>query len=308
MFDYVIDESSLSESIQFTLFEVGLLAAVFYINLHILIPRFFTKKNNVLYWIALLGVMALSFLTYMITGLDAILLADTTWRAILSFVLNHGLFVFISAMIWYFQRYTGEQLKNLQLEKDKLDLEISLLKSQISPHFLFNTLNNIYSLAVVKDDNTPKMLAATSDILRYYVNNGQNKLVPLQAEIEILEQYITTQKMRKLRGNLLVEIPPSTSRYTFSIPPLVLLTLLENAFKHGDISTKETGFVNIQLSYVEDAVHFEIVNSYQSKGEKNGIGLQNIRSQLDLVFGSNYDLALNDQASIYSVKLKFNGN
>ena len=191
-------EYSLIESIQYTLFEVVLLAGVFYVNLEILIPRLFTKPNKVLYCVVLFAVMGVSFFTYFLASLDTLLLGDTFDRALTSFLLNHSLFVFISFMLWYFQNYSREQLKNLRLEKDKLHLEISLLKSQISPHFLFNTLNNIYSLAVVKDDNTPKMLATTSNILRYYVNNGHRKLVPLKAEIEILEQYIYTQEMRKL--------------------------------------------------------------------------------------------------------------
>ncbi|PCJ37843.1 MAG: hypothetical protein COA99_12495 [Moraxellaceae bacterium] len=301
-------EYSLIESIQYTLFEVVLLAGVFYVNLEILIPRLFTKPNKVLYCVVLFAVMGVSFFTYFLASLDTLLLGDTFDRALTSFLLNHSLFVFISFMLWYFQNYSREQLKNLRLEKDKLHLEISLLKSQISPHFLFNTLNNIYSLAVVKDDNTPKMLATTSNILRYYVNNGHRKLVPLKAEIEILEQYIYTQEMRKLQGEVKTDFPELGDLDRLQVPPFVLLTLLENAFKHGDISINKRAYVSIHFSISDSTVNCEISNSYQKKTSNTGIGLQNIRSQLDLILGTNYNFELTDENSIFSIKLQFNGN
>lgn len=210
-------------------------------------------------------------------------------------------------MIWFFSKYSEERIKNLQLEKDKLQLEISLLKSQISPHFLFNTLNNIYSLAVTKDDNTPKMLAATSDILRYYVNNGQQKLVPLNEEIELLKKYVSTQEMRKLLGRIEFNLDTKILDRNVLIPPFVLITLAENAFKHGNAGTESDAFILIDISTETAHVKFAISNSYRPKPSEGGVGLKNIRSQLDLLLDDQYELKTKESGGTYSVILTLNG-
>ncbi|PWL32563.1 MAG: hypothetical protein DCO96_03190 [Fluviicola sp. XM-24bin1] len=186
----------MQEAIGYTLFETFILIVGFYVNLSVFIPKLWMRGKPALYFLSLIALAAASFGLYFITGFDKLLLSDLVPRAAVSFVLNYAFFLFISFMIWYFEKYSEERVKALQLEKEKLRLEITVLKSQISPHFLFNTLNNIYSLAVQKDDNTPKMLAATSDILRYYVNNGNQSFVTLEEELNILRQFVEIQNKR----------------------------------------------------------------------------------------------------------------
>mgnify|MGYP002405512320 CR=1 FL=1 len=196
IFDYLVDEFPMQEAIGYTLFETFILIVGFYVNLSVFIPKLWMRGKPALYFLSLIALAAASFGLYFITGFDKLLLSDLVPRAAVSFVLNYAFFLFISFMIWYFEKYSEERVKALQLEKEKLRLEITVLKSQISPHFLFNTLNNIYSLAVQKDDNTPKMLAATSDILRYYVNNGNQSFVTLEEELNILRQFVEIQNKR----------------------------------------------------------------------------------------------------------------
>ncbi len=207
-------------------------------------------------------------------------------------------------MLSFFQRYQEQRVRSIQLEKEKLVLEIAALKSQISPHFLFNTLNNIYSLSLAKDDNAPKMLAATSEILRYYVNNGQKKLVSVNSEIIILKKYIEIQQMRKLRGNIKVTFDAFSEHDL--IPPLIILSLVENAFKHGDIITSNNGFVEVEVRKVAGQITMVVHNSFTGEGEKNGVGLTNIKAQLELLYGNKFLLEATIDNNTYQTQLILN--
>jgi sensor histidine kinase YesM len=303
VFDYIASFYNFKESVIYSSFEVTALCAEFYINLFVLLPFVLNKKGKVAYTAALIALLSLSFSAYYVTGLNITLYNDDLLRSIISFLLNHSLYIFISYIVWFFNKYFTEKQLRLQLENEKLQAEMMLLKSQISPHFLFNALNNIYTLTLIKSDNAPKMLATLADILRYFLYEGDKKQTFLTSEIEIIQKYLQIQKYRQIEG---------MNNITFNsiklAPPLLFITLVENAFKHGDIIENKNGFVTIDLTTSHNKIEFTIANSFQFKANNLGIGLNNLESQLKNLFGNNYQLKIEDSNSIYKVSLSFYGN
>ncbi len=305
VFDYLIDYYSIIESSLYSLFELVVYISEFYLNLLVLIPLLFHRKFKILYFLSVFVALALFCSSYFIFNLDYDLLATTTLRAVTSFLLNHILFFIISYFVWHYNKYITEKEVRFKAEKQKLETEMQLLKSQISPHFLFNSLNNIYSLSLIKSDDAPKMISALSNILRYFIYEGNSKKVYIENEIDAIKEYIQLQKTRQIAGKNNINFLIKKSLSTIEIPPLILISLVENAFKHGNIINNENGFVNIYIDYRYKKVLFTISNSYINKNAKTGIGLKNIKSQLDLIFKSNYDLNINNNNNIFTVRLAF---
>ncbi|TRX38871.1 hypothetical protein FNW52_02170 [Flavobacterium sp. ZT3R18] len=308
VFDYIASFYNFKESILYSSFEVTILCAEFYINLFILLPFVLNKKGKTAYAAALITLLSLSFSAYYGTGLNITLYNDDLLRSIISFLLNHSLYLFISYIVWFFNKYFTEKQLRLQLENEKLQTEMMLLKSQISPHFLFNALNNIYTLTLIKSDNAPKMLATLADILRYFLYEGDQKQTLLASEIEIIHKYIQIQKYRQIEGMNNITFNVSDDNSVKQVPPLLFITLVENAFKHGDIIENKNGFVTIDLATSHNKIEFTIANSFQFKANNQGIGLRNLESQLKNLFENKYQLKIEDSNSIYKVSLSFYGN
>lgn len=305
IFDYFFEVYPLKISVIYTVFELFIYSSEFYLNLFILIPFLFHKRFKIAYFLSVSATLALFCSLYFILDLDYDLLAITPYNAVISFLLNHILIFIISYFVWHYNRYINEKEKKFEAEKQKLQTEMLLLKSQISPHFLFNSLNNIYSLSLMKSDDAPKMISALSNILRYFIYEGDKDRVYIDAEISIIKEYIQLQKIRQVAGanNIIFETGKGISN--IEIPPLILISFVENAFKHGNIVDNKGGFVNISINYNNDRVLFEISNSFINKRVNAGIGLKNIKAQLDLIFSSNYELKINSDNNIYRVTLEF---
>jgi LytS/YehU family sensor histidine kinase len=308
VFDYIASFYNFKESILYSSFEVVFFCTEFYINLFLLLPFVLNKKSKIAYTISLITLLILSFSIYYITGLNTILYDDDLVKSFISFVLNHSLFIFISYIVWFFNKYFTEKQLRLQLENEKLQTEMMLLKSQISPHFLFNALNNIYTLTLIKSDNAPKMLATLADILRYFLYEGSKKQTSLTSEIEIIHKYLEIQKFRQIEGMNNIIFNVSNENPEKQVPPLLFITLIENAFKHGDIIENKNGFVTIDLATTRNKIEFVIANSFQFKANNQGIGLNNLESQLKNLFGDNYQFKIEDSNSIYKVSLSFYDN
>ncbi len=308
VFDYFIDLYGLRCSIVYSLFEVSIFVAEFYVNLLFLLPLILEKRGKWLYSFFVLLLLSLSCSAYFIAGLNQELLALSYSRAITSFLLNHSLFILISYLAWYFNRFQTEKQKRLQLENEKLQSELRLLKSQISPHFLFNALNNIYALTLIKSENAPKMLSTLSDILRYFLYEGDKKTVFLEAEIEIIEKYIQIQHYRQIPGMNNIQLSVKGDASLLKVPPLIFMTLIENAFKHGDVVETKNGFVNIGFSIDAKKISFSVHNSFVPKETTTGIGLKNMKSQLDIVLGDNYQLNISGDKTIFKADLIIYGS
>jgi sensor histidine kinase YesM len=201
-----------------------------------------------------------------------------------------------------------QQHASIQLLKEKTDAELAVLKGQINPHFLFNTLNNIYSLALKKSDLTAEAVLKLSEMLDYLLYECNTDLVTIQKEIRLIRNYIYLQKIRY--GERL-DIQFNTEHFNDQkIPPMILLPFIENSFKHGVGKQSKKVWIKIQLFIEDQSIHFGILNSksIQKKVDNNstsgGIGLENVKKRLQLLYQKNYSLEIKDQTDIFNVKLQ----
>jgi two-component system LytT family sensor kinase len=195
-----------------------------------------------------------------------------------------------------------------QLRIEKQQAELNYLKSQTNPHFLFNTLNNIYSLARDKSDLAPEMILRLSKILRYMLYEAGGPYIAIEQELKIMADYISLEKLRydeSLRINFNYDVEDMKQ----ALPPLLLIPLVENAFKHGAAETRLQPFVDIHLSISKRQLAFFVRNSTEeSHGDgkvKENIGLSNLRRQLELLY-TDYNISLEQKASEFSATLKIN--
>jgi LytS/YehU family sensor histidine kinase len=195
-----------------------------------------------------------------------------------------------------------------QLRIEKQTAELSFLKSQTNPHFLFNTLNNIYSLARDKSDRAPETILRLSKILRYMLYEAGGAYIAIEQELKIIDDYIALERIRyddSLRVNFNYDVEDMKQ----ALPPLLLIPLVENAFKHGVSETRNEPFIDIHLSVVKRQLKFIVRNSTDgasgSDHVKENIGLSNLRRQLELLY-TDYQVLLEPGVSEFSATLKIN--
>lgn len=191
-------------------------------------------------------------------------------------------------------------------EEEKYKAELSFLKAQINPHFLFNTLNGLYVLAIKKSENTAPAIMKLSSIMRYVINEGHQNYVDIDRELKYISDYIDLQKMR-LASNIQINFNSSGENKNYKIAPLILIPFIENAFKHG-ISTEENCVINIQIKIAENNLELLVQNNKYKhvlkEEEKTGIGVNNTKKRLDVLYPSKYILDIVDTEKMYSVNLK----
>lgn len=201
--------------------------------------------------------------------------------------------------LWVFEQWRW--LKTLQAEKGKA--ELALLKSQINPHFFFNTLNNLYGLTVEKSDQAPAVVLKLSDMMRYTIYKGKEDFVTISDEVKYLENYIELHKIRfqkKVEINFNYQIKEDGK-----VAPLLYIILLENAFKHGVEKMTEDAYIHLDLKTDVSKINFTIENNFERQASENGpgIGLDNLRKRLDHMYPNKYELIIDEQASIYRASL-----
>jgi len=241
--------------------------------------------------------------------------------------LNISLFTFIGVLFLsdFFKTYQIRMLSNvfggvllilifgtaLKLAKDSFvrrqqekEAELKLLKAQLNPHFLFNTLNNLYGLSVIKSDKLPDLMLKLSDLLRYSLYETSSVLVPLEKEIKYLENYISLEKIRlEDKTEIIFEVSGNVS--TIKIAPMLFIVFVENAFKHGNFKNPKTRGI-IHLFSEKDKLIFHSKNeiSNQNKDRVGGIGLENIKKRLELIYGENHELLIEKSEDIFEAILK----
>lgn len=203
-----------------------------------------------------------------------------------------------------------------RIQKARMELahsksELQLLQSQLSPHFLFNTLNNVYGLSITDHEKVPALLLKLSELLRYSVYDAREMLVPLQQELDYLRNYIDFEKIR-LGNRLMLKLNfEGVTDQSFSIPPMLLIVFIENAFKHSRDTQGEKILIDISLSNSRDEIVFSVTNScYRtgmgsaSKEKHAGFGLDNVRKRLNLLYGNRHELTIKESVNDYSVNLR----
>jgi LytS/YehU family sensor histidine kinase len=197
------------------------------------------------------------------------------------------------------------ETKILNTQLKLKEQELNYLKMQIHPHFLFNTLNTMYGFALKKADETPEMILKLSNLLDYLLYQSEKPFVLLSEEIAHVKDYIALEKMR-FNATLDVKINVSKTSETISIPPMLLIPFIENSFKHGSIQ-KGVLTIDIQLDASLEQVYFRIKNSNsESTSTQHGIGLENIKKRLELLYPNTHELLIVDNAGAFEVELQLN--
>ncbi|MDX2305347.1 MAG: histidine kinase [Microscillaceae bacterium] len=288
-------------------------AIVIYTNVFVLIPRFLEKKKFWLY--GLLGLLMILGLTYLRLNISTpinipILLRNSVpmgSRVLFGVLFLPFLSVFFLSLTY---KMTEGWLQNLStqtnLKNQQLEAELKFLRTQINPHFLFNTLNNIYTLCLLKEDSAAPMVLKLSQMMRYMLYECREDLVELTKEIAFLENYIELQRLKTDKTqNICFEVKGNPSH--LKIAPMILLSFVENCFKHGNIDSDEAAWVCVDIELVKNALYLQISNSIGSTVRKiiseSGIGLQNTRRRLELIYPKRHALEVIPQENQFTVKL-----
>ena len=232
--------------------------------------------------------------------------------SLLNDVLVHSQFSFTYLFFFTIVRHIYNYIKLKQatqkLRIEKQAAELNYLKSQTNPHFLFNTLNNIYSLARDKNDLAPESILRLSKILRFMLYETGGSFIAVEQELKIMDDYIALEKLR-YDESLFLNFNYDVEDMKQAIPPLLLIPLVENAFKHGASETRNRPFVDIHLSIAQKQLEFRVKNSTEAfTGDEHvteNIGLSNLRRQLELLY-TDYNLAVQQNGSDFTSVLKIN--
>lgn len=200
--------------------------------------------------------------------------------------------------------YVKEQ-RNLQLQKENIASQLQLLKAQVHPHFLFNTLNNIYSSTQVASPAAAKMIMGLSQLLRYMLYECNQPLVPLSRELKMLNEYVLLEKSRY--GNALeIHMDVPAAETGLAIAPLLLLPFVENCFKHGTSHMLEQPWISLAISVEDDCLKMKLLNGKMqgTAGSAAGIGLSNVRKRLAFLYPEKHELIINNEEEVFIVNLE----
>jgi sensor histidine kinase YesM len=278
---------------------------IFYGNALFLFPKLLNRTYWLLYIVSaiLLIIFSMKVKFYMLTWWFPDFLQDARSHVLFPSVLVFLVSVFYSIAV---DKIRAEKLQK-ENEAMQLGVELKFLRSQISPHFLFNILTNLVSLARRKSDHLETSLLMLSSLMRYMLYDAGKK-ISLQQEVEYLESYIALQKLRFGRDvKIVLNIEMSPEETNHSIEPMLLIPFVENAFKHG-IGYGDQPVIDINLTVKEGLLVFQVKNKFDretdtSKDESSGIGLSNVRSRLALLYPGKDDLVIQTDKNLFSINL-----
>lgn len=297
------------QSLAFTLLHIG----IFYLNYLLICPKTVPDKKWMLFTAGQFSIIFLfpglryileEIILYKITGFHNY--SDNS-RNIIYYVYDNSYYSFriiLLSVVFYLIKYswnTNRQVTQLQLEKKQAELQV--LKNQLSPHFLFNTLNSFYADLYDSQPKVANNILKLSEMLRYITYDNEEDMVSLKDEIEFLKNYIDLLK-RRFDDTLFISFVYSENYVTFKIPSLLLIHFVENAFKHGILHDKNRP-VSIKLSTENNRLAFMVTNSFEFNEhyDEPGIGLKNIRQRLALLFPNDHKLEIHDTENTYIITL-----
>lgn len=287
--------------------------AVFYINYLYILPSYLNSRRYLGCAVSILLLIASSAVVkYAVASFfrEIVLVRGPNrdyyvsfWEYIVIALITGAFFVFISTALKFAGDWFQNEKVRKNLENEKLSAELAFLKSQINPHFLFNSLNNIYSLAYQRSEKTPAAILKLSEIMRYMLQDSNEPTVPLEREMRYLQNYIELQKLR-FKDGAFVNFSYSGVNEDMQIIPLILIAFVENCFKHG-IVTEEASPLDIKLQVQASKLTFEARNkkNLQNKDVLGGIGLSNVKRRLELAYAGRYELTIENERLIYYCKL-----
>ncbi len=302
-------------SLKSNLVEFPIHIIVVYINVYYLIPQLILRRR---YWSYLFSLMSMLAMVYLLrTGLNYVLVTKNIWpeaESVGNFLqLNHIVAVvlgelyvigFVSA-IKLLIAWTIEKQRNEDLAKLQLSTELKYLRTQIQPHFFFNTLNNLYALTLTKSDNAPQLVLKISDMMEYVLYEVNGAKADLIEEINYINNFIDIARLR-FNESVECETDITGDIEDVEVPPLLLLTFIENCFKHG---LKDSDKVKVKMSFEikNDYLEFALVNSFNPESNisnEDGIGIVNTKRRLNLLFANDYVLDSNIKDDLYHLFLK----
>jgi sensor histidine kinase YesM len=315
-FFFSYNATSINFALSLASFLIPITAGVTYVMVKQLIPKFLLTKQYVKFGIySFISLLITSFFILLFLILSVALIPEFKAEDLPPLGKNYAFIIMLVYMvvalvsfatIW--KRNSEMSLANTQLQKElyaaKFEAkkqELNYLKSQIHPHFLFNTLNTIYGLALKKSEVTPDVILKLSNLLDYILYETNKPTVSVLDEIRHLEDYITLEKIR-FSDTLKVSFSKEADQESVQIPPILLLPFVENAFKHGQI---QNGFleVDIKLLITNNNLHFTTKNTSSAKEYKDGLGLTNIKERLQLLFPENFELDIKPTQNWFEVDL-----
>ena len=300
----------LDQATAYSVIFVASYVIIFYGNALFLIPRLLEPERKLLYllcalvFIIIITVARFFASFYIYDHYFAKEPATFRWGAVINSAVSVSL-VFISGNLFYIaMNYFRLRKKQEALQKKNAETELNLLKAQVQPHFLFNTLNNIYAIAHRESPATASLLEQLSSIMRYFVDEAPKSKVQLQEELKFVKGYIELERMR-MRFPLEVMITDAEADQHIEVPPMILIPLVENVFKHGIDKRRNDNFIELHLS-MDSGRLFILVRNRIARTEtssKSGKGLPNLQSRLDLIYGSDYSLQSVEENGIHQIQL-----
>ncbi len=291
---------------------IAFYAIIVYFNYGYLIPKYF-KWNKVYYYILFLALFILLisplrtmifYLKFYDSPLDREILLGEQYNTYIANFLVGG----FSTIFKIVSDWARHQREKTVLEAKNLQSELNFLRSQINPHFLFNTLNNLYALTLKKSDKAPEIVIKLSDMMRYMLYECNEKEVPLIKEVNYLRNYLDLEKLRQAK-NIDIQLKVNGMVTNQRIAPLMFIPFIENSFKHGLNNQISEGFVHIVLDVDKDKVHLNVNNSKSPtlpvrQGKRSGgIGLVNVKRRLSLLYPHGHSLEIEDNPNNYEVDL-----
>lgn len=289
---------------------------IIYVNVKYLFPMYLQSNNFGIHLLYLVIASAIltpikSFILFQLSSDVAgqhYVLNNQLTTFFSTFLVGSGSSIYSAMMDWLKGQNQKQELRN-----ETLQSELKFLKSQINPHFLFNTLNSLYALTLKKSDLAPEIVLRLSEMMRYMLYECNEKQVPLEKEVNYLMNYLELEKLRH-GAKLDVNLKVAGSMNYQKIAPLMFIPFVENSFKHGVSHHIAKGFVNINISADDQLLDMTIENSKTptmpstSLKKSGGIGLANIKRRLELLYPDQYQLNISEQPNTYSVNLKINLN
>ena len=307
------------ETLRFLIFDLF----VVYFSLYFLIPNLLIKGRRFLFFLFFLVTSFSSLLVQRVIYFEFITTEfpeDFNYMNVPVILRNYivTLSIYISAVvikitkIWYNKKIEAAEIKKIQFETElKLkEAELKLLKSQIHPHFLFNTLNNLYGLTIKKSDLAPDVVIRISELLEYMIYECNAPKVKLSHELKHIQNYIELEKLR-YNKQLVLQYEKKGISEKHMIAPLILLPFIENSFKHGVSNRIKDAKINLSITVEEDILNFILSNTKSNNNKSiisnsSGIGLKNVKKRLDIMYKDMYKLDLHDGKTEFKVELQIN--
>jgi sensor histidine kinase YesM len=305
------DYSTEAKAFKVTLIKVVELASMVYITNYVLIPQLLYKKQYV--WFAIIfiamifcsSVIKMNIIGRLINSPQLINWSANLKKSLYDNIIPHFFLVIAGAAIKLMFDYSKLQQRMAETAKEKAEAELNFLKSQINPHFVFNTLNSVYFLINKDNGDARGALHKFSEMLRYQLYEVKDDKIPIEKEIHYLKDYMDLQQLRK-DEKYAVQFNCAPDVKGFSIEPLLLVPFVENAFKHISHLNDKTNFVRVDMFLAKRIFIFSVANSKEEQAtteQQGGIGLNNVKRRLELLYPGRHELKIDNAENTFTVQL-----